>query len=192
MKVEVKSRLELRRWLKKNQKLKVGVWLVTYKKNSSQHYLPYDELVDELICFGWIDSLPRSLDEKRSMRLIAPRKPKSSWSKKNKNRVKRLIAEGLMMPSGFAAVELAKKNGSWSRLDDVETLKLPADLSRALRMTSRAWDNFNAFPPSSKRLILEWINGAKTAPTREKRILETAQKAEKNLRANHYRQPKGR
>lgn len=190
--IEVKSRQELRLWFKKNFNQSESIWLVTFKKSVSRYYLPYDEIVDEALCFGWIDSQPRSLDEKRSMRLLSPRKPKSNWSLNNKNRVKRLIREGLMTKAGLAAVEVAKENGAWKNLDQVEKLKLPSDLKAAFVLNKAAESYFKKFPPSSQRLILEWINNSKTDDTRKKRIIETVSKAEKNIRANHYRQPKGK
>lgn len=185
--VEIRSRGELRDWLGCHHGRTKGVWLVSFKKGS-KHYLTYDDLVEECLCFGWVDSLPRTLDEHRSMRYIAPRKAGSAWSQRNKERVENLIRDGLMTPAGLTKVEAAKEDGSWVFLDDVEAGQMPDDLAAALASYPSARINFDRFPPSSRRLILEWIKQAKRPETRAKRIAETAAKAEDNIRANHYRQ----
>lgn len=184
--VEVTSRSELREWLSVNHTRREGVWLVSHKK-VSPHYLPYDDLVEECLCFGWVDSLPRALDELRSMHYIAPRKPNSAWSKVNKARVASLIERGLMTPSGLALIERAKGDGTWSLLDDVDDGIAPPDLLEELSKFPNAQRHYDAFPPSSKKIILEWIKMAKRSETRTKRIRDTAEKAERNERANHYR-----
>lgn len=184
--VEVESRAGWRRWLSANHAREGGVWLVTYKKAADpRRYLSYDDIVDEALCFGWIDSLPRSLDAERSMRLVAPRKAKSGWSAVNKARVERLVAARKMAPAGLRAIERAKADGSWGKLDAVEALVVPRDLAAALGARARAY--FDAFPRSSKRIILEWIAGARTPETRAKRVEETARLAAENRRANHWR-----
>lgn len=187
--VVVNSRAEWRRWLSKHHTQTEGVWLVTYKKAADpKRYLSYDDIVEEAICFGWVDSLPRTLDAMRSMRLVAPRRPKSAWSAVNKARVDKLAAAGKLAPAGLAAVARAKSDGSWSKLDEVEAMVTPPDLARALAQHASASEHFAAFPRSSKRIILEWIASAKTDATRTKRILETARLAAVNRRANHWRQ----
>ena len=187
--VEVKSQAQLRAWLKGNHNVKESIWLVTYKK-PSPHYLPYQHIVEEALCFGWIDSLPRALDEKRTMIRLSPRNPKSSWSKINRDRVAQLIDEKRMAPSGLKIINEAKQNGSWDNLKALDKMTLPKDLAKALKANSTAQRNFVAFPPSTKRAILEWIQQAKTSITREKRISNTVTLAAKNIRANQYRQPK--
>jgi uncharacterized protein YdeI (YjbR/CyaY-like superfamily) len=185
--VEVKSRRELRKWLTLNHERITGVWLTSYKKES-KYYLPYGDLVEECLCFGWVDSLPRALDEARSMHYIAPRKWKSAWSKVNKHKIAQLTRSGLMSSSGLAKVEAAKKDGSWDLLNNVEAGIIDEDLANTLASYPMARKNFDKFPPSSKRLILEWIAQAKRPETRAKRIADTAKKANDNLRANHFRQ----
>lgn len=186
--VEVHSRAEWRRWLTAHHAQEQGIWLVTYKKSAdAERFLSYEDIVEEALCFGWVDSLPRKLDAARSMRLVAPRRPKSAWSAVNKARIEELVAARKMARPGLAAVERAKADGSWARLDGVEALVTPRDLSRALARHPRAAANFRAFPRSSKRLILEWIASARTPETRAKRVEETARKAAKNERANHWR-----
>jgi uncharacterized protein YdeI (YjbR/CyaY-like superfamily) len=186
--VEVASRAEWRRWLTKHHPQATGIWLVTWKKAADPaKYLSYDDIVEEALCFGWVDSLPRTVDAQRSMRLVAPRKAGSSWSAVNKARVEQLTAAKLMTPAGLKVIERARRDGSWSKLDEVEQLVVPADLAKALAAHARAAEYFDAFPRSSKRLILEWIHGATTAPTRVKRVTETARLAAENRRANHWR-----
>lgn len=183
-KVEVKTRADLRKWLQVNHLQPKGVWLVTYKK-SHQDYLPYNDLVEECLCFGWIDSLPRKLDEQRTMLYISPRKQGSNWSKANKDRVERLQTLELIQQAGLEKIEQAKKDGSWYFLDDVEALILPDDLKLALAENEIALKNFAAFSPSAKRGILEWIKNAKRIETRVKRIQDTVIKAAINVKANY-------
>lgn len=184
---EAKTRKAWRTWLKANHLSSSGVWLVTFKKNSGQTPLPYAQVVEELLCFGWIDSLPRALDEKRSMLLCTPRKPKSAWSKANRERVERLVQAGLMMPRGLEFIEQAKRSGAWNELQSVEALEVPPDLVRALNSNSGATKNFQAFPPSARRGILDWIRQAKRPETRARRVQETAECAARNERANQWR-----
>ena len=184
--IEVASREALRQWLADNHRRGEGVWLVTHKKGADA-YIPYDAIVEECLCFGWVDSRPRALDEARSMRYIAPRKPGSAWSRVNKARAETLIAEGRMAAPGLARIEAAKADGAWTFLDDVDNHIAPDDLLAELDRHPGARANYDAFPPSSKKIILEWIKTAKRPETRRKRIVETAEKAARNLRANHYR-----
>ena len=183
-KIEVKSRKELRNWLKENYTRTTGVWLVTYKKASS-YYLAYQDIVQECLCFGWIDSLPRRLDEARTMLYISPRKQGSNWSKVNKDYVANLQAMGLIQPAGLEKIDRAKQDGSWSFLDDVEALILPEDLKLAFEDNAIALSNWEKFPRSAKRGILEWIKNAKKPATRNKRITETINEAAQNIKANY-------
>lgn len=181
------TRAEWRAWLAANHTQPQGIWMISYKKATGKPFVPYDEAVEEALCFGWIDSKPNKLDAERSMLWFAPRKPGTGWSRPNKERVARMLAAGLMMPAGIAKVEAAQQDGSWSALDAVENLEIPPDLAAALAAYDAASDHFAAFPRSVKRGILEWIANAKTASTRAKRIAETAQLAQENRRANQWR-----
>ena len=185
--IEVTSRAQLRAWLAAHADQTESVWIIRYKKAAGDRYVPYDDLVEEALCFGWVDSRPRALDAHRSMNLLSPRKPGSAWSKVNKARVQKLIKGGLMQQQGLEKIEEAKKDGSWTFLDDVDAGVVPDDLIDALKCYANAFANFDAFPPSSKKIILEWIKNAKRPETRQKRINETAEKADNNVRANHYR-----
>ncbi len=144
--------------------------------------------MEEALCFGWVDSRPNKLDDERYMQLFSPRKPKSPWSKLNKQRVEKLIEQGLMTPAGLEKIEAAKQNGMWGIYDDIEALTVPQDLKEALAADETAKTNFEAFSDSSKKNILWWIESAKRPETRAKRIEETVELAAKNIKANHYRQ----
>lgn len=182
------SRAEWRAWLEQNYTRTAGIWLISYKKASGKPRFEYDDAVEEALCFGWIDSKANKLDEERSMLWFAPRKPRTGWSKPNKERVERLIAAGQMTPAGLAKITAAQADGSWHALDAVERLEIPPDLAEALAGYPTATANFAAFPRSAKRGILEWISNAKTPATRTKRIAETARLAAENQRANQWRQ----
>ena len=137
------------------------------KKGSGQPHLPYNDIVEEALCFGWVDSRPRSIGADRSALLVTPRKPSSNWSRPNKQRVAKLTAAGLMRPAGLAAVAAAQANGSWDALDHVEDLTEPVDLPLRSTPTPAARQNWDAFPRSARRAILEWIGNAKTSATRQ-------------------------
>jgi uncharacterized protein YdeI (YjbR/CyaY-like superfamily) len=185
--IHPKSIAAWRAWLAKHHTRTEGIWLISFKKATGQPRMEYGEAVEEALCFGWVDSLPRKLDAERSMLYFAPRKPRTGWSKPNKERVAKLIHEKRMMPAGLAKVEQAKADGSWTKLDAVEALTIPDDLADALTKRPPACENFAAFPRSVKRGILEWILQAKKEETRARRIEETATLAAKNKRANQWR-----
>lgn len=185
--VHALTRAEWRAWLEANHARTEGVWLITYKKATGKPRLEYGESVEEALCFGWVDSKPGKLDDERTMLYFAPRKPRSGWSKPNKDRVARLIEADLMRPAGLAKVEAAQKDGSWTALDAVEALEVPADLTAALAEYEKAAEHFEAFPRSVRRGILEWISNAKRSETRAKRVQETARLAAENKRANQWR-----
>lgn len=184
--VECKSRAEWRRWLARHYQQRESIWLVTYKKSGSRPdlYVPYSDLVEEGLCFGWIDSRTARLDGDRTMLLFAPRKAGSVWSKVNKALVARLIANGRMTPAGLAKIEAAKRDGSWTSLDEVEALVIPPDLGRALAANKQAKVNWDKFPPSVRKRALSWIASAKQPATRERRISETMASVAQNQRPN--------
>ncbi len=181
------SREQWRAWLAEHHARNEGVWFVGFKKATGKPRIEYNDQVEEALCFGWVDSKTNKLDDERSMLWFAPRKAGSWWSAPNKERVERMITRGLMTEAGLAKVEAAKRDGSWTALDAVEALEVPADLAAALARFPRAGGHFEAFPRSAKRGILEWIAHAKRAETRAKRIRETAELAEQNIRANQWR-----
>lgn len=179
-----------RKWLEKNHDSTASIWLIIYKKDSGTASVYYPEAVDEALCFGWIDSKPNKRDDKSYYQFFSKRNPKSNWSRVNKEKIARLLKADKMAPAGLAMVETAKATGTWDALNDVENLVVPDDLQKALESVPQALDYFTAFPPSTRRGILEWILNAKRPETRQKRIDETAKLAGENIRANQYRQPK--
>lgn len=175
-----------RAWLVANHDRTDGVWLVTWKVAAGKPRVTYEESVIEALAVGWVDSLGNKLDDERSMLWFSPRKPASGWSRPNKERIELLEQEHRMLAAGRRAVEIAKANGSWSLLDDVENLVVPADLVLAFEECPGAQENWDAFPKSARRGILQWIVQAKTASTRAKRIVEAAEKASRGERANQW------
>lgn len=182
--VRVKTRAAWRRWLEKNHASTGSIWLVIDKKTSGGT-LSYDDVVEEGLCFGWIDSRTRPLDERSYMLLFSPRKPKSGWSRTNKERVQRLLAEGRMAPPGQAKIDAAKRDGSWSSLDAIENLELPPDLAAAFEANATARSEFDRFTRTARKIILLWIASAKRPETRARRIEETVRLAAIGLRAGH-------
>lgn len=185
--VQPASLLEWRAWLEANHGRRDGVWLILPKKGSGLGGIVLSDAVDEALCFGWVDSLPRKLDDWRSMLLVSPRKAGSNWSAVNKAKIERLVAEGRMAPAGLAKVEAARSDGSWNALDRVEALEVPEDLAAAFAELPPSADNWASFPRSAKRGILEWILNARTSETRAKRIAQTARLAAEGKRANQWR-----
>lgn len=184
-KVEFRSRQAIRDWLAANHKSAATFWLVTFKKHVARHYVPYGEIVEELLCYGWIDARTRRVDDDRTMLLVAPRKPGSTWSAANKKRVGRLVKEGLMTPAGQSKIDEARRDGSWNYLDDIENRVVPDDLDRALDRNDKARRNFEAFNASAQKVILLWIKTAKREDTRANRVRETVRLAAKNVKAAH-------
>ena len=172
-KVEVNDAAALRAWLSQHHSREEGIWLVTYKKVVPEKYVSREEVLDELLCFGWIDGIRRKLDEERTMQLITPRRVEH-WTKTYKERAARLIEKGKMEEPGQQSIEASKRNGLWNFMDDVDALIVPPDLQTALELVEGASDFFAGINPSSKRNTLRWIKLAKTDKTRNKRIVEIA------------------
>jgi uncharacterized protein YdeI (YjbR/CyaY-like superfamily) len=177
------TRERWRAWLAEHHADAPRVWVVTWKRATGRPAPSYDDLVEEALCFGWVDSTAGTLDDERSMLRFTPRKPGSGWARTNKARVERLTAAGLMAEPGLESVRRAHEDGSWTLLDDVEALVVPDDLAAALAELPPARDNFDAFPPSARRAILLWLIQAKRAETREARVRKTAELAARNERA---------
>ncbi len=175
-----------RNWLEENHDTTKSIWLIIYRKESKVPSVYYPEAVDEALCFGWIDSKPNKRDEESYYQFFAKRNPKSNWSRVNKEKVERLLKEQKMAPPGLEMIRIAKETGTWDALNDVEKLIVPPDLKQAFDTNSTALEYWEAFPPSTKRGILEWIFNAKRSETRAKRIAETVEKAAQNIRANQY------
>lgn len=178
--IPFRDRKAWRRWLEQNHAASPGVWLIFYKKASGKATVTYGEAVEEALCFGWIDSIVKTLDEHRYIQLFTPRKPRSGWSKTNKDRIEQLVNEGLMTSAGLEKIEAAKRDGSWTHLDAVEALMVPTDFRKALAANKRARENFERFPPGKKKQLLYRINNAKRPETRRKTIEEAVALAAEN------------
>ena len=182
------SRAEWRQWLAEHHASAPGVWLVYCKKASGLPSLSYAEAVEEALCFGWIDSHPRKLDAERSQQLYTPRRPRSGWSRVNKERLARLEAAGQLMPGGRAAIARARQNGAWESLDAAEAGLVPDDLAAALAADETAAGHFAAFAPSARKGILTWVLAAKQPETRARRVAEAVRMAALGKRANFDRE----
>ena len=170
--LEVADRDELRRWFAENADSSNGVRLAVTKKGASATYLTYDEAVEEAVAFGWIDSRSGFLDDERYTIVFTPRRPKSGWSRSNKERAEHLMAEDRMTPQGLAAIEAAKAAGSWTALDDVEALVVPGDLAAALAANPAAETFWEGLGSSARKISLYRIANAKRPETRANRIAE--------------------
>jgi uncharacterized protein YdeI (YjbR/CyaY-like superfamily) len=169
-KVRPRSRAAWRGWLEANHAASGGIWLVFAKKHTKLASLSYDEAVEEALCFGWIDSLVKSIDDRFHMQMFTPRKAKSAWSALNRKRAARLIEAGLMTAAGLAPITLAKKTGRWEAHKASEALKVPPELKRAIDANLAAKKNWPAYTESQRRMFLYMVNGAKRPETRAKRV----------------------
>jgi len=166
------NRQEWREWLAENHRSKQSIWLVCYKKKTNIPTLSWSEAVEEALCFGWIDSTRNTVNDEKFVQLFSKRKAKSTWSKVNKEKVLLLIEQELMTQAGHESIEIAKQNGSWIILDEVEALSIPPDLDEALKANPDSMDYFLSLSKSVKKGILQWIVLAKRTETRAKRINE--------------------
>jgi uncharacterized protein YdeI (YjbR/CyaY-like superfamily) len=180
------DRAAWRAWLIANHATSNGAYLVTWRRHTGKAAVSYDDAVEEALCVGWVDATARKLDDDRSLLWFTARRPRSAWSRPNKIRVERLLAQGLMLPAGLAAIEEARRRGTWSLLDDVEDLVVPDDLAAAFAANPPAQAKWDAFSRSARRGILEWIVQAKRPETRARRIEETATLAARNEKANQW------
>jgi uncharacterized protein YdeI (YjbR/CyaY-like superfamily) len=180
--VFAEDRATWRAWLEANHQAAAGAWLVTWRSRSGRRALPYEEAVEEALCYGWVDGTAGTVDEERGKLYFAPRKPNSGWAATNKARVERLIADGRMAPAGLAAIERAKANGSWELLDSVERLDVPPDLAAAFDALPQAATNFAAFPPSARKQALTSLVMARRPQTRAERVRRIAEAAARNER----------
>jgi len=176
------DRGQWRGWLRDNCETADEVWLVIQHLGGATASVRHDDAVKEALCFGWIDSRARKHDGQSWCLRFTPRNPRSAWSNVNRELVDRLTAQGLMTPHGQAAVDLAKRTGTWSMLADAQHGVVPDDLRQQLAADEAATDHFDAFSPSTKRAILEWIARAKRAETRQRRIARTVECARQNVR----------
>lgn len=168
--IPIHNTAELRDWLTSNHAQPDGIWLVTYKKSDPDRYVSTGEIIDECLCFGWVDSKSKGKDSDRTMLYISPRKTGSTWSRVNKDKITRLTAADLIMPPGQALIDAAIADGSWTLLDDVENLIVPKDLQSAFHAQFGSEVNWHGFPRSTKRNALAHLHAAKRPATRADRI----------------------
>ncbi|MCJ0743131.1 YdeI/OmpD-associated family protein [Pedobacter montanisoli] len=166
-----------REWLAENHFLKKDVWVVFYVKSSEKPSITWSDAVDTALCFGWIDSKRVKIDEESSHQFFSKRKAQSTWSKINKEKIQRLIDNGLMAQAGLDSIEIAKQNGSWTILDEVEQLIIPNDLEEAFNKHEGSKDYFLSLSKTIKKMMLQWLVLAKRPETRQKRIDEIAELA---------------
>lgn len=181
------NRTEWRTWLAEHHNKQESIWVIFYKKVSADHNMTWSDAVDEALCFGWVDSTRRPVDEEKFIQFFSRRKPSSTWSKINKEKVERLTAEGLMTEAGVRCIEIAKKNGNWTILDSVDALEIPADLEKAFSKFPNASEYFNGLSKSMKKMCLQWLVLAKTDATRARRISEIAMEASNQTVPNQFR-----
>jgi uncharacterized protein YdeI (YjbR/CyaY-like superfamily) len=178
-----KNTQEWRNWLHDNHATSTGVYLIFYKVTSTAESMRWEEAVQVAICYGWIDSTVKKLDEERRRQMFTPRKDKSVWSKLNKTYIEKLIADDLMHESGLRKIEAAKQNGSWTTLDHVEDLIVPKDLEEAFNSNPTALNNYNNFSKTYRKSYLYWLNHAKREETRKARIDEIITLCEQNIKS---------
>jgi uncharacterized protein YdeI (YjbR/CyaY-like superfamily) len=176
-----------RTWLQENHDKKQSVWLICYKMKSGMPTISWSDAVDEALCFGWIDGKSLPVDEEKFMRFFCKRKAVSTWSKINKDKVQQLIADGSMTRAGLEIIEIAKQNGSWVILDEVEAFIIPDDLEKAFKTQRGSKDFFLSLSKSTRKSMLQWLVLAKRAETRQKRVSEIAGFAGQQLKPKQFR-----
>jgi uncharacterized protein YdeI (YjbR/CyaY-like superfamily) len=175
--IEFKDRTEWRAWLAGNHDRENEIWLIYYKKDTGIPSIDYGDSLDEALCFGWVDSLIKKIDEQKYARKFTPRKDDSKWSLVNKKRVEQLMQDGLMTEHGMKKVEAAKRSGSWDAPVQKQKMdfKIPAEFAEALKNSPEAEENFSNLAPTYQKQYLGWIVTAKRPETMEKRIAESIQ-----------------
>ena len=182
-----KSQTDWRNWLVKNHQLKQSVWLVFYKKSTKVATISWGEAVDEALCFGWIDSTKKTIDAERYIQYFSKRKPNSIWSKINKDKVEYLTSKKLIQKAGYKSIKIAKENGSWSKLDEVEALIIPENLKKEFKAREGSLEYYESLSKSAKKILLSWIVLAKRPKSKQKRIIEIAENASKNTKPKQFR-----
>lgn len=172
-----------REWLHKNHDQKEGIYLIFYAVSHKNESMRWEEAVRVALCYGWIDSTVKNIGPGKRRQYFCPRKPKSVWSKVNKSHIKDLKKNGLIHKSGQQTIQAAKKNGSWSALDDVENGIIPEELQNAFDQNTTAFKNYQNFTKGQRKSYLYWLNQAKREETRQKRIAEIVRCCSENIKA---------
>lgn len=178
-----KNRDEWRTWLEKNYDSTNEIWLIYFKKHTKKPTVSYNDAVEEALCFGWIDSIVKRIDDETYMQKYTPRKKNSIWSLLNTKRVEKMISEGKMTKAGFDQIDIAKKNGYWEKAYSSQIkLEIPIELVNALKANSTAYNNFYKFSPSNQNNYIGWVKSAKRPETIKRRIQFVVERSEKNLK----------
>lgn len=178
-----RDRAAWRAWLNANHDSERGVWVASWKKDAPGPAVAYEALVEEALCFGWIDSTVNTLDDARRLQMMTPRRPRSPWTRLNRQRITDMDGQGLLTDAGRSAVDAAKANGYWTIFDPVEDLLEPPELSDALDLSSAARAAWDSFPPSARKQMLWWVISARTDATRTKRVAKVVHEAAQGRRA---------
>ncbi|MGD8628808.1 MAG: YdeI/OmpD-associated family protein [bacterium] len=173
------DRKQWRAWLRKYHASEKQVWLIYYKRHTARPRIPYEDAVEEALCYGWIDSTVRRLDHERYMQKFTPRKPRSVWSKLNKERALKMIKAKRMTRAGLERVEDAKESGAWDRANGrtpasgaTALIEVPPELKKALAANKAAARNFENLAPSYRRQYIGWFLSARREETRRRRLRE--------------------
>jgi len=185
MELYFKNDINWRHWLELNHNITDGIYLIFYKIENKEESMRWGDAVKVALCYGWIDSTVKSLGNGKRRQYFCPRKPKSVWSALNKKYIKVLIKDNLMHQSGLKSIEIAKQNGSWTALDDVEKGFIPIGLQQVFKDNSKAFVNYNNFAPSYRKSYLYWLNQAKRQETRQKRIAEIISLCDANIKSRN-------
>jgi len=174
--LRVTNREDWRTWLKENHDKEKEVWLIFYKKHTGKPGVPYDDAVEEALCFGWIDSIVKRIDDEKYAQKFTPRKPDSKWSQSNKKRVEKMIKEDRMTGTGLVLINAAKKSGKWEQvISQPKEFAIPPEVIKAISANKKAWENFNNLAPSYQRQYVGWITTAKKEETRQRRLKEAVE-----------------
>jgi len=169
----VTDRDDWRSWLREHHAAAREVWLVFFKKATGTPSIPYEDSVEEALCFGWIDSLIKNLDGERYARKFTPRTATAVWSADNKRRVEKLLQEGRMTEAGRRIIDEAKQNGSWDRVPESrQPWEMPPEFEAALAADTAARENFEKLAPSHRKQYIAWIASARRSETRVRRSQE--------------------
>jgi uncharacterized protein YdeI (YjbR/CyaY-like superfamily) len=183
----ITDRKAWRKWLEKNHAVKKEIRLLFYKKQTGKTSLPYEDAVEEALCFGWIDSLVNRVDAESYIQKFTPRKSGGTWSASNKKRVQKMIKQGLMTDAGLKAIEEARRTGAWNKLEAVDNVVLMPALKQALAKNKQARERFQLIPASQKKQFLWWIESAKREETKRRRIEKTVELLrEKKSMSDYY------
>jgi len=178
----ITTRVKWRKWLEKNHKSEKEIWLIYYKKHTGKPRIPYDDAVEEALCFGWIDSIIKRIDEEKYTQKFSPRKQNSVWSDLNKKRVKKLIEEGKMTEAGYEPINGIKLDdfNDMAKKPSKKELVIPSYVRDAFKANQKALENFNKLAFSYKRNYVGWIDSAKKEETRKRRLEEAIKLLEKD------------